>query len=1140
MGDTPPNHGRPDHDRPDQARPDQAAPLDDGAPGPATDVVPAAANPKPRMTRRDKRRNRSVKRSMLWSCFWTLLFVAALLGVIGAGFAWTLGRPVAAPDWLRDRIETRIAEAVPGVELRFDALTVFVDTSWTPQIRLENVTLRETGAAEVLRVAEIVADISGPALLRGQADPVRLRLSGTSLALRRATDGRYDLAFGFAFPVMERAPNLAGLLVRIDMLLNQPRFAALRLIEADNLGLRYEDARTDRTWQVDSGRVTMRRDGNAVTLRGDVALLSGYDFVSSLSLSYNGQIGTPAAQIALSFEDMPAADLASQSGALAWLGVLRAPISGATRVSVDENGALGPLSVALQIGAGVVQPNDQAEPIPFDQARTYMTYTPETRTLQFDDLSISSQWITARAEGRATIVQLADGWPDSMLGQFRILDITANPADLYETPVQLEEAQLDLRLRLDPFELTLGRLTLFDRGRRLLLDGKVGVTPDGWDLAVNGSMDAVLLARILELWPERLVPATRNWIAANLHSATLQDVQLGYRRKPDGADKLHLAFAFDNANVTYARAMPLLTDAAGQASLTDRRFVISATQGTVTPVAGGPLDMTGTSFIIPDVQIRPTPSQIRLATSGSITATLAMLDSPNLRFLEKAGRGIDLATGQAEVTAVIDMPLVPQLSPDDLRFAASARLRDVASDSLMPGRMLRADAMEVRANSQSLSIGGRGRLGQVPFDATWSTPLRDNTTGQSRVEGSVTLSQAFADEFNLSLPPGTFRGAAQGQITVDLATGNAPAFRLTSDLAGLGLSVPQLNWSLSQNARGTLDIAGTLGTPVNVSRIALNAPGLDLDGALELTAAGQLGAARFARVRAGNWLDAPVTLTGRGANAAPGITLSGGRVDLRQMDLGGASGGGGQGGPLRLALDRLVITDTIALTGFRGDFANASQLDGAFSGRVNDQAPIRGRILPMNGRSAVRIQADNAGQVIAAAGLLPQARNGALDLTLLPATAPGSFDGHLKITDFRVRDAPAIAALVNAVSVVGLLDQLRGSGLHFSEVEARFLLTSQQLILREASAIGASIGVSMDGYYDLTRNLMDFQGVFSPVYLINGIGSVLTRRGEGLIGVTFTLRGAANAPNVQVNPLSALAPGMLRELFRRAPPVMGP
>ncbi|HSG57277.1 MAG TPA: DUF3971 domain-containing protein, partial [Paracoccaceae bacterium] len=359
----------------------------------------------------------------------------------------------------------------------------------------------------------------------------------------------------------------------------------------------------------------------------------------------------------------------------------------------------------------------------------------------------------------------------------------------------------------------------FDQGQRLQLDGQVGISADGWKVAVNGNMDAVLPQRVLELWPERLVPNTRSWIAANLHSARLHDIQLGWRRNPGGEDKLHLGFGFDGTNLTYAPDMPLLTDAAGQASLTGRRFVVSATRGRVTPPKGGVLDMAGTSFIIPDVGQQPARAQVRLVGQGSITAALSMLDSPNLRLIERAGRPVDIADGQAEVTALIDMPLIRPMAPSDLRFAVTARLRDVQSTGIMPGRILRAETLEVKADTTSLSIAGQGLLGQVPFDATWSTTLRDNTRGESQVRGAVTVSQAFADEFRLDLPPGTFSGAAQGQIVLDLARDRAPRFNLTSDLAGLGLSVPPLGWSLPRASRGKLEVRGSLGTPVAVDRI---------------------------------------------------------------------------------------------------------------------------------------------------------------------------------------------------------------------------------------------------------------------------------------------------------------------------------
>jgi hypothetical protein len=65
---------------------------------------------------------------------------------------------------------------------------------------------------------------------------------------------------------------------------------------------------------------------------------------------------------------------------------------------------------------------------------------------------------------------------------------------------------------------------------------------------------------------------------------------------------------------------------------------------------------------------------------------------------------------------------------------------------------------------------------------------------------------------------------------------------------------------------------------------------------------------------------------------------------------------------------------------------------------------------------------------------------------------------------------------------------------------------------------------------------LDMEGVISPFYLINGIGQIFARRGEGLFGFTYTLRGAVASPKVVINPLSIFTPGMFREIFRRNPP----
>ena len=170
--------------------------------------------------------------------------------------------------------------------------------------------------------------------------------------------------------------------------------------------------------------------------------------------------------------------------------------------------------------------------------------------------------------------------------------------------------------------------------------------------------------------------------------------------------------------------------------------------------------------------------------------------------------------------------------------------------------------------------------------------------------------------------------------------------------------------------------------------------------------------------------------------------------------------------------------------------------------------------------------------------LFPPQRTDAFFDALFGDASEGAYDGRVRIGNIRVRNANVLAELLNAISVVGLLEQLDGAGLVFNEAEGELILTPRAVQVTRGSAIGASLGVSMAGVYQTGSGKLDMQGVVSPIYLLNGIGSVLTRKGEGLFGFDFRLRGTAGAPDVQVNPLSILTPGMFRELFRAPAPTL--
>ena len=259
--------------------------------------------------------------------------------------------------------------------------------------------------------------------------------------------------------------------------------------------------------------------------------------------------------------------------------------------------------------------------------------------------------------------------------------------------------------------------------------------------------------------------------------------------------------------------------------------------------------------------------------------------------------------------------------------------------------------------------------------------------------------------------------------------------------------------------------------------------------------------------------------------------MTGGRIDLRAMP-----DGGGGGGPVTLALDRLTVSAGIALTDFRGAFETSGGIRGRFAARINGGGAIEGSVTPSDRGNVIRITSDNAGAVMASAGIFDKGRGGSLDVTLVPRGPEGHYDGRASFSRMRVQNAPALAELLSAVSVVGLLEQLNGEGLAFNSGSVSFILTPEAVEVTQGSAVGASLGISFAGLYQSGSGRLDLQGVISPIYLVNGLGQIFSRRGEGLFGFNYALTGTTDAPQVSVNPLSVLTPGMFREIFRTAPP----
>lgn len=1078
--------------------------------------------------------------------------VLLAMSVLGAALVGALvlfmtgGRVLPVPAFALDPIETRVNEAMAdSAAIRLDRAELWFDEDWQPGLRLLNAEILHPDGEAVAELPDIRATFDLGALRQGRIVPRSLLVQDAEIALRRDVDGAVDLLFGGGAR-MRPIGSLSDLLDAVDAAFDLPVLQEVRQVRMTGLTLTLDDARADRLWEVSNGALTLDQRADEVGLDLRLSLESAQGAApAEVAMSFVTARDTPEARVSVRVARVRAEDIAAQSPGMGWLGVLDAPISGEFSAAIDATGQIGQVHGELSLAAGSLSPVVDAPPVPFERAALSLDFDPESERLTLTRIELFSRQMRLTGRGRIYPeepgVMTGGGLPKAFLVQVQLEDMQIDPEGVFSEPVRFGAGMIDLRLGVAPLKIDLGQMVLIDGDRRLSARGHAIAEAAGWGVSLDVALNQIAHDRLLALWPPALVAKTRLWVSENVFAGTFYNVDGALRIEAGQVPMLTLGYEYKDAEVRFVRSLPPVVQASGYATIQGQTYTTTVLAGHVDAPEGGRLDVAGTAFQVPDITARPGMGEVSLSADGPITAALSLLNQPPFRFLEKAGRDVNLARGRAVIRAQISVPLVRGVPASEIRFSGTGRLLDVSSDVLVPGRAFRADELSLRADDAGMEIAGSGALSGVPFTATWRQAFGKENAGRSEVRGTVDLSQGFSDAFDIGLPPDTLSGSAPGRIAIDLARDAPPEFRLSSSLEGLGVRIPEVAWSKAREASGSLEVSGRLGKPAEIDLLRFSAPGLSAEGDVSLTPEGRLDELGLTQLRIGGWLrDARAVLRPQGTGQGLSVAVEGGVLTLGDLPPGlsgggGAGGDGGRGTPISLALDRLVVSDTLALTGFRGRFSTIGGFNGQFRAAVNDGPQVAGTVAPTGGRSAVRLRADDAGAVFSAARTVQTARGGAMDLVLTPREAPGEYDGKLTVTDVRVVDAPILAAMLNAISVVGLLEQLTGDGLAFNRVTADFILTPTTVEVSSASAVGASLGVSLRGSYGLISRRMAFQGVFSPIYMVNRIGSLLTRRGEGLFGFNYSVTGTADAPQVSVNPLSILAPSGLRNLLRGDP-----
>lgn len=786
----------------------------------------------------------------------------------------------------------------------------------------------------------------------------------------------------------------------------------------------------------------------------------------------------------------------------------------------------------------------------------YVAYFAPLRALptQVPEITATTD-ITATDQLRGeTLVRLAPGKLAWQKYYAQPLDVQA-----FETRVDWSDRSALVRIR---------KMDMLVNGVRLGFQGTVNnETPER--SVLTGAFETMTIGQLISLWPENAAVGGRAWIAQNIESGSVRDGKLTLAAATrSGADpKISLKFDFDRLKVHYRRPMPALTDASGAGILTNENLTLDVARGFINAVT-----VPKSRVIIGPFSSGIEYADVDLTLAGNLPDLLAILDSEPLGYISRYGLKPRDVTGAVSGNVKLKIPLLKSVSFDDVALFATARSVAARVPDVYAGKALDKADLDFVVTQDKLEARGSGSLNGNPLTLVWqedftgtsATPTRYDIKTQTNVSalaalgvdvqaialgdfpaslvlqgrgGLISSGRFDADIFNtqLTVPPfGIVKatgvpGRATGQFSQQGRQVVFEKIQVTSAPVSATLSahVPidsgRSEFAISSfvygsnRMRGTLAFGGTQPLQVTIE-----------DGELDLRP--ELIAWRKAQ-------NVKERQPPRSVMTASALSPPGALDILTRIS--------GQLGRIRL-LGNIDYHDVVLNAEMKGELLTAASV----RGQLGEDAATQISVSSTTAGRKLRMTSDDAGLLARALDLYSNARGGLLtvDADFSGRDKLLTITGKAEMTDFRLVNAPALAKTLTIASLTGLTDTLRGRGIEFRTIEAPFTLKRGVIDIRKASAVGPGLGVTMEGQVSRATGQTNMRGTIVPSYGLNAavgkiplVGKMIVGgKHQGLIGFRYRITGTMSDPKIDVTKSTALAPGILRGLFKGKAAVIDP
>jgi uncharacterized protein YhdP len=1012
-----------------------------------------------------------------------VLILALLLGM------WRLAQGPIEMNWLAPYIEAALDRsdlgfkmAITGVRFELDRATHQLD------LRTEDVRISRRDGQNVASFPEMGMSFALGPLLRGWLEPTQIVIQRPVLRLLRDSGGAISARIGTE---NQNAGDLGPTLLE-ELAMPRERDPALRMLRRVTIRgatVIVDDRASGLTWRAHRVDVAVERSRKGA--RGDVSLAVPMGTsMPELRASYRFLADRRLLDLEIVIDGIEPTEIPPLIPELAQLRHLEAPVSGTLRTRIDiAKGVAQGSRIDLTLGKGVLRSEwFPSGSIAVEKGELHATYAPE------------------------------------------------------QDEIRLEKLALDL-----------------GGGTELAVDGALGgVTPEliaapaearPW-AAVRGKLNAAVrqlpASRFGQLWPAKFSPGGRRWALANIHDGMLDEasVQLVVDLDPV-AHTANVVNAkgqlrYRDATITFFKGLPPVNKVSGTATFADHQLEFTPTAGSLKGIK-----VNGGSLLLTNLGEATEWLKIDLALAGPISDVLEVIDSKPLHYAQAIGIAPAQVTGRIDAQLHFRLPLLDDLKLDAVEYGVKATLAGTGISKLALDRNLRDGNLALDITKAGAQARGTARFDEIPakIDAQVFFRPKNGTTAHYRVQ--MMLDDAAQRRLGLDVAPDRVSGPIALDAGYSAFAANRGEAAVLLDLSDAALSLPEAGWRKPPGQPGTAKLLIDLEND-RVSRIRqidIKAP--ELEGRMAALLGPdhkQIDRVDIRRLSvAGSDIAGTVTRRPEGGWRAD---IHAARLDVRHL-IKDATTAAPAASSLPLAInariDRLILAprrelDQVTAELLRtGGSWQSGRLDGKFVG--GHRLSLR---FGEGGGQRLVFQSDDLGATLKLLDVTDNVVGGRLtiDGQLSDVNGRRMLTARVEGNNYTLMRASIPARLLALPSLTGLASTLSGTGLPFSSLRGDFIYNGGQITIQRMLAFGEALGVTANGWIDIDRDRLELQGTVAPAYLVNSllgnvpiIGQMLGGGAQGLIAANYRVSGTTADPDVAVNPLSALAPGILRQIF---------